>query len=57
MARKLYIVFGVLVIGGYLYAGIRGLELSQPRRGTAPAGARGTHGGWSVWYSGHHGGK
>jgi hypothetical protein len=57
MGRKLYIVFGVLVIGGYLYAGLRGVELRQPVRGTAPVGARGAHGGWSVWYSGYQGGK
>lgn len=57
MGRKLYIAFGLLVIGGYLYAGLTGLELRRPDRGTAPRGARGAHGGWSVWYSGYQGGK
>lgn len=57
MGRKLYVIFGALVIGGYLFASMTGLELRRPARGTAPQGARGAHGGWSVWYSGYQGGK
>ena len=55
--RKAYIAFGLLVIGGYLYAAMTGFELTRPERDRAPQGARGAHGGWSVWYSGYQGGK
>ena len=57
MLRKLYIAFGLFVIGAYLYAGLTGYEPIRPERSQAPQGVRGAHGGWSVWYSGYQGGK
>jgi hypothetical protein len=58
MMRKLYVLFALIVIGGYAYAGWTGMELRQRKKGFVPQGVRGTHGGArSVWYSGYRGGK
>ena len=58
MLKGLYVVFALLVIGGYAYASHRGMELSRTEKGVAPAGARGAHGGTHVfWYGGYRGGK
>jgi hypothetical protein len=62
MLKFLYIVFAVVVLGGYAYAGFRGLELNRPRRAFAPQsqsqsmrGARGSS--RTFWYGGYRGGK
>lgn len=57
MMRALYVVVALLVIGGYAYAGYRGLEISTARKSTVQPGMRG-HGGTGVfWYGGYRGGK
>ena len=60
MLRFLYIVFAAIVLGGYAYAGWRGLELRQARKAFAPQsqsmhGARGSS--RTFWYGGYRGGK
>jgi hypothetical protein len=56
MARALYVLLGLLIIGGYAYAGVRGLEFSRARTRLAPQGVRGAHSG-VFWYGGYRGGK
>lgn len=57
IARALYTILALLIIGGYAYAGFRGMELPRGEQGFAPKG-RGTHGGPGVfWYGGYRGGK
>jgi hypothetical protein len=56
--KGFYVLFALLVIGGYAYASHRGVELSRTEKGVAPAGARGARGGAHVfWYGGYRGGK
>ncbi len=57
--RKLYALFGFLVILGYGFVDFRGLELTPHRKQFVPHGLRSAaHGGYrSYWYSGYHGGK
>lgn len=63
MLRILYILFAVIVLGGYAYAGFRGLELTRPRKAFVPQsqpqqsmrGARGSS--RTFWYGGYRGGK
>jgi hypothetical protein len=56
--KRLYVLFALAVIGGYAYAGYRGLELSWTEKGVAPASARGAHtGSGAFWYGGYRGGK
>lgn len=58
MLKRLYVLFAVLVIGGYAFAALRGLELSRPRKAFAPLSARGANGGVrTFWYGGYRGGK
>jgi len=58
MMRGLYVLFALLVIGGYAYAGWTGREMRSSKRGYAPQGVRGTHAGArSFWYTGYRGGK
>lgn len=58
MLKKLYALFGVLVIAGYAYAGFTGEEMGPTRKGYAPTGGRGTRGGSrAFWYGGYRGGK
>jgi len=58
MLRKFYILLAALIIGGYGYAGYRGLEVPQSKKGIAPRGVRGAHGGArTFWYGGYRGGK
>jgi hypothetical protein len=44
MGRVLYVLFGLLIIGGYAYASVRGMELTTARTRMAPGGVRGAHG-------------
>jgi hypothetical protein len=58
MLKAFYIVVGLLIIGGYAYAGYRGLEISTVQKHAAQPGMRGVHPGAPVfWYGGYRGGK
>ena len=58
MLRALYVVLALLVIGGYAYAGRRGLEISRAKKQVAQPGMRGAAGASRVfWYGGYRGGK
>ena len=59
MIRKaLYVMFALVVIGGYAWADYRGVEISTAKKGMSPAGMRGAAGGSRVfWYRGYRGGK
>ena len=58
MLKALYLVVGLLIVGGYAYAGYRGLEISTARKQVARPGMRGAAGGSRVfWYGGYRGGK
>lgn len=59
MAKVLYGILGILLIGGYVYAAVQGVELPRTRRGIVAAGGiRGTHGGARTFiYGGYRGGK
>ena len=54
MMRSLYIVLSLLIIGGYSYAGWRGLELPSAQKSVAQPGVRGAR---SFFYGGYRGGK
>jgi hypothetical protein len=56
MARALYVLVALLIIGGYGYASVRGLEMSSAKTRLAPGGVRGAHTG-GFWYGGYRGGK
>ena len=57
IGRALYVILALLIIGGYAYAGLRGMEFPRGEKGFAPKG-RGAHGGPGVfWYGGYRGGK
>lgn len=61
MLRFLYILFAAVVLGGYAYAGFRGLEMTRQRKVFEPQsqqsmrGARGSS--RTFWYGGYRGGK
>ena len=57
--RKLYTLFGIVVLLGYSYVDWRGLELTPSHRTFHPQGLRSaSHGGYrSFWFTGFHGGK
>jgi hypothetical protein len=59
MLKTLYLLFALLVVGGYSYAGWRGLEFRQTKKGmtTQRAGVRGATGGGAYYYRGYRGGK
>jgi hypothetical protein len=58
MLKWLYVLVAALLIGGYAYAGLQGLELSTAKKGFAPQGMRGAHGGSrTFFYGGYRGGK
>ena len=56
MGRVLYVLLGLLIIGGYAYANVRGKELTSARTRMSPGGVRGAHTG-VFWYGGYRGGK
>jgi hypothetical protein len=57
MLKKLYVLFALVVIAGYAYAGFNGSELRRTEKGYAPGG-RGTQGASrAFWYGGYRGGK
>ena len=58
MMKALYIALALLVVGGYGYAGYRGMEMPKTKKGFAPQSVRGAHGGARIfWYGGYRGGK
>ncbi len=59
MLRAFYVIVALLMIGGYGYAGWRGLELFPPAKSrVSPQSVRGRHGaGGAYWYGGYRGGK
>lgn len=58
MLRILYVLFALIVIGGYGFATLRGLELSRTRKQFAPQTVRGaSSGARAYWYGGYRGGK
>ena len=58
MLKALYVLAGILLIGGYVYAGVRGVELRRTEKGFVAGGVRGMHGGArTFWYGGYRGGK
>jgi hypothetical protein len=58
MLRAVYVLFGLIVIGGYGYAAWNGLELRSTKKQLSPQGARSTQGGGVVYYrGGYRGGK
>ncbi len=56
MGRALYVLLGLLIIGGYAYTTARGVEISSAKTRMAPGGVRGAHTG-VFWYGGYRGGK
>jgi hypothetical protein len=57
MLKKLYALFGMLIIAGYAYAGFTGGELGRTKKGYAPPGSRGAQGSRAFWFGGYRGGK
>lgn len=58
MLRRLYVLFALLVIGGYAMAVIRGFELTPTKKGVTTQGVRGLQSGpRTFWYGGYRGGK
>lgn len=58
MLRRFYAMVGLLIVLGYGWASWRGLELRQTKKGFAPQGVRGAHGGTRpLWFGGYRGGK
>jgi hypothetical protein len=58
MLRGLYVLLALLIIGGFGWANLRGVELAASKKGFVPQGMRGAHGGArTFWYGGYRGGK
>jgi len=58
MLKYVYVLFAILVIGGYGWVAVRGMELPRTRKTIAPQSVRGAHGGArTFWYGGYRGGK
>lgn len=58
MLRIAYLIMALLVIGGFGWGNWRGMELMPSKKGFAPQGMRGAHGGArTFWYGGYRGGK
>lgn len=58
MVKALYVVVALFVIGGYTYAGRRGLEITTAKKSIVQPGMRGQAGTSRVfWYGGYRGGK
>lgn len=56
MARALYVLLGMLIIGAYAWVNVRGFEPSTAQTRIAEGGVRGAHTG-AFWYGGYRGGK
>ena len=57
MIRALYLLVGLLVVGGYGYSSYRGLELKKTKKQIGPAGVRSTGVGGVYYRGGYRGGK
>ena len=59
MLKKLYVLLALAAVGGYAYAGFRGIELTRTEKlRMSSQSMRGAHGGSrSFWYGGYRGGK
>lgn len=59
MLRALYVLFGLIVIGGYGWSSWRGLELRRTKQTltAGAAGARAVGGGGAYYRGGYRGGK
>lgn len=60
MFRKLYMLFGALVLAGYTGTELMGWEGETAMRQTIPMSVRNSPGGYRsyhFWHSGFHGGK
>ncbi len=60
MLSKFYLVIAVLILAGYGYVSLRGIEFGDTERQVVPAGVRESPGGYRsfhFWHSGYRGGK
>lgn len=58
MLRALYVLLGLVVLGGYAYASLTGAEFPRSQKSYVTGGVRGQHGsGSAFWYGGYRGGK
>jgi hypothetical protein len=57
MLRVLYLLFGLIVIGGYSYSSWTGMELRKTKQKLSPRGVRSTQGGGVYYRGGYRGGK
>lgn len=58
MLKRLYVVLALVLIGGYSFVAVRGLELSPTKKGVTTQGVRGMQSGpRTFWYGGYRGGK
>jgi hypothetical protein len=56
--KKFYMVLALVLIGGYSFVVLRGLELSPTKKGVTTQGVRGMQSGpRTFWYGGYRGGK
>jgi hypothetical protein len=59
-ARPLYLLFGLLLLGGWGYLAVTGTEWGSPARQSLPPDVRSSPGGYRTfhfWHDGYHGGK
>ncbi|HYH07726.1 MAG TPA: hypothetical protein VEK11_11785 [Thermoanaerobaculia bacterium] len=58
MLKTLYVLLGFVIVGGYVYAAVSGMEFPRTRKSYVTGGIRGQHGsGNTYWYGGYRGGK
>ena len=58
MLKRLYVVLALVLIGGYSFVVVRGMELSPTKKGVTTQGVRGMQSGpRTFWYGGYRGGK
>jgi hypothetical protein len=56
--RALYVLLALAIIGTFAVANLQGWEVMRAKKGFAPQGMRGAHGGSrTFWYGGYRGGK
>lgn len=60
MLKKVYVILGAFLVGGYTLASLRGWELESATKQPLPASVRQSPGGYRsfhFWHSGFRGGK
>ena len=57
MLAKFYLLLGIVILGLYTAATVRGWEFGNPARERVPENMRNATGYRSFWYTGYHGGK